>query len=369
MSGILKKALLGILNLINSAYNIQPPLPGKVAGVFLVPLCMLHVAFCICGNLFHIILADSKSLICMKRYFIGTFISLAFSVICYGQKSPHINIFPPQMHQQICQQSTFTRYLEVYNTGDTILNYQAVISPDTISWVNVAPLSGQIHPGDTVEVEFDFNSAGLPLNNYYADLNFTSNDPENPEVGVLTMLHVQILTIVINPEHDSICLGCSTQLVTHAFGCSEAYSFSWVSDPPGFSSYEKSPVVSPQVTTTYTVKVADGNYSDQKSVAIKVAPSSGVKENQFISNFSIFPNPCDEACTMKFSSEYHGSGLINITDLTGSIIQATQVMIIKGMNEFLIQTSDINPGAYLLSLQADNRSKGLLLLSSPIFVR
>jgi hypothetical protein len=235
--------------------------------------------------------------------------------------------------------------------------------------MTVSPLIGQVQPGDTTGIEFDFNSAGLPLNNYYADLIVRSNDPKDSVVVVLTMLHVQVLTIVINPEQDSICLGCSTQLVTHAFGCSEAYSFSWASDPPGFSSYEKSPVVSPQVTTTYTVTVADGNYSDQKNVLIKVTPSSGLKEDRLVSGVSVYPNPCDDVCTIKFSSEYHGNGLINIIDLTGKIIQTIPVILNNGENEFQIITSHIDPGAYLLSLQDDTGSKGIVIFSSKIFIR
>ena len=307
--------------------------------------------------------------ITMKKIIISALVSMLASALCQGQAGPQINIFPPQMHQQICQESTYTRYLQIFNTGDSTLYYNAVISPDTISWMSVSPLIGQVQPGDTSLIEFDFNSAGLPLNNYYADLIVRSNDPKDSVIVVLTMLHVQVLTIVINPEQDSICLGCSTQLVTHAFGCSEAYTFSWASDPPGFSSYEKSPVVSPQVTTTYTVTVTDGNFSDRKSVLIKVAGPSGIKEDRLVSGVSVYPNPCDEAFTIKFISDYHGSGHINITDLAGAIVLAVQVTIIKGMNEILLQTSDINPGTYLLSLQADNGPKGSVQFTSKLFFR
>jgi hypothetical protein len=319
--------------------------------------------------LFYVILAELKSLICMKRYIIASIISLALSVISFGQRGPQINIFPPQMHQQICQESTFARYLQIFNTGDSTLYYNAVISPDTISWMSVSPLTGQVQPGDTTGIEFDFNSAGLPLNNYYADLVVRSNDPKDSVIVVLTMLHVQVLTIVINPEQDSICLGCSTQLVTHAFGCSEAYSFSWASDPPGFSSFEKSPVVSPQITTTYTVTVTDGNFSDQKSVLIKVAGPSGMKEEQLVSAVSVYPNPCDEAFMIHFSSEYGGDGLISIIDLTGSIVLKSQVIVYKGLNELIISTGNLDPGAYLLSVKCDDKSRRSILISEKIFIR
>lgn len=294
---------------------------------------------------------------------------LLISVLCAGQRSPHISIFPPQMHQQICLESTFTRYLDIFNTGDTTLNYNASFSTDTVSWVTAAPLNGQIQPGDTSQMEFNFNSAGLPIDNYYIDLLISSNDPENPELEVLTMLHVQILNILINPDQDSICAGCFTQLITSVFGCSEAYSFGWDSDPSGFSSDEKSPVVSPQVNTTYTVTVTDGNYSSQKSVEIKVYGSSGITEDGLVSNVSVYPNPCDEVCVIKFSSEYQGKGHINIIDIAGAIIQTVPVTIDNGLNEILIRTGNIDPGAYLLSIQADDKSKWSVQLSAKIFIR
>jgi hypothetical protein len=305
----------------------------------------------------------------MRKIIIAAVVPLFISGLCPGQGNPHISIFPPQMHQQICLESTFTRYLDIFNTGDTTLNYNASFSPNAVSWVTAAPLSGQIQPGDTSQMEFNFNSAGLPIDNYYIDLLISSNDTENPELEVLTMLHVQILNILINPDQDSICQGCFTQLITSVFGCSEAYSFDWASDPPGFSSNEKSPVVNPQVNTIYTVTVTDGNYSSQKSVEIKVYGSSGITEDRLVSNVSVYPNPCDEACMIKFSSEYHGEGHINIIDLSGAILRTIPVIINNGLNEFLIRTGNIDPGAYLLSLQADDKSKWSVLLPAKIFIR
>ena len=274
----------------------------------------------------------------------------------------------PQMHQQICQESTFTRYLDVFNTGDSTLVFSAVISPDTLSWVSTSPLSGEIEPGDTSQIEFNFNSTGLPLNNYYADLVINSNDPENPELVVLTMLHVQILTILLNAEDDSICQGCSTQLTTIVFGCSEAYSFNWDSDPPGFSSTEKSPVMSPQVNTTYTVTVTDGNYSSQKSVEIKVYGSSGLTENQTISEVSVYPNPGNDILNLKFISEYSGRGMIRITDLSGRMLLSENVLIYKGLNERSVRSGNIKPGVYLLSVQAENKAKQAVMVTRKIVV-
>jgi hypothetical protein len=446
----------------------------------------------------------------MRRYYTALCLSLVIPIISLCQQSPHITIFPPQMHQQICLESTYTRILQVSNSGDSTLEYLASFVPwgnvpastvkyckaqgdcdafidrvitgqidtvtgcnngygdftslialfvvgeptaitvipggnslptdecgvwtdwnqdgeytadelvilsgspgtgpytgtiippsgakngstgmriilsrgalagpcvtssvgeaedftaNVISWAFVSPLSGTVEPGDTSEMQFDFNSAGLPVSNYYVNLHFTCNDPETPEIDVLTMLHVQTLNILINPEQDSICSGCSTLLKTSVFGCSEAYSFNWTSDPPGFSSTEKSPVVSPTVTTTYTVTVTDGNYSEQKSVLIKTfGSSSGIDDNSLFSGVSIYPNPCDEICTLKFISEYSGEGIIRINDLRGAVTQTVPVSIRKGLNEQVIRTAGIVPGAYLFSVLVNN---SIILVTGKIFI-
>ena len=304
----------------------------------------------------------------MNRYIIASIISLAFTTVSFGQKYPEINVYPPQIHQQICQESTFIRYLDIFNTGDTVLIYNAAFSPETPGWVIAGPLSGQIQPGDTSQIEFDLNSAGLPLANYLSDFVISSNDPKDSELVVLTMLHVQVLTILINPEPDSICLGCSTQLKTSVFGCSEAYSFSWASEPPGFASVEQSPVVSPQVTTTYTVTVSDGNFSDQKSVVIKVTPSNGIIENSLVSDVSVFPNPCSNACLLRFNSEWKGEGIIKIINIAGSLNLTIPVILNQGRNELPVNTESLSPGAYFLLLQIVEKSGKSILTSKKIFI-
>jgi hypothetical protein len=303
---------------------------------------------------FYSIFTVSNTEIYMRRYLIIVVISLALPAICLsqGRVAPHIGTYPPQIHQQICQESTFTRYLSVFNTGDATLDFTASFTGGPFSWVTAYPLSGEIVPGDTIQIEFDFNSTGLPLDNYYADFLIESNDPDDTAHIVLAMLHVQDLTILLTPDEDSICSGCSTKLTTIVFGCSEQYSFSWSSDPPGFYSTEKSPVVSPLVNTVYTVTVTDGGYSKDKSVEIKVYGTNGIPENRNVSDISVYPNPCDEKVYVKFMSELNFKGMICISDFSGRSLYSEDVIINEGLNELSIETSGIEKGVYLLSFRA-----------------
>ena len=316
-------------------------------------------------------LAAKNPGIYMKRYVKHIVILLLFGALnpYHSSSQPNIGTYPPQIHQQICQESTFTRYLDVFNTGNATLYFTATYSPGPVGWVTASPLSGQIPPGDTIQIEFFFNSAGLPIDNYYNDLVISSNDPDDPDHAVLAMLHVQDLTILLNPDQDSICLGCSTKLNTIVFGCSEMYTYSWTSEPPGFSSTEKSPVVSPEVTTIYTVTVTDGGYSKQNSVEIKVEATTGLNDNEIISGLSIFPNPGNGLIKLKFYSDYDVAGKVHIADLAGRIIQSGDIYIMAGMNELAVWTGSIRKGVYLLSVQGDNHSVGSYMLNEKIVIQ
>lgn len=290
----------------------------------------------------------------MSRYVIPIAFLLAVSLNGYGQSDgPQIDTYPPQIHQQICQESTFTRYLNVLNTGDETLIFTAAFSTDTSDWATASPLNGQIEPGDTAQIEFEFNSAGLPINNYYIDFIISSNDPDDPEHAVLCMLHVQDLHIILEAEDDTVCSGCSTILNAIVFGCSEAYSFSWTSIPPGFTSTLKSPVVSPTVTTTYIVTVTDGGYSKLDSIEIAVEGPIGISENQAGSGITVFPNPGRGVINLKFNADKAGQVTINVRDFSARIVLSEEFFINEGENDLLLRATDLEPGIYLILIKTD----------------
>jgi hypothetical protein len=78
----------------------------------------------------------------------------------------------------------------------------------------------------------------------------------------------------VNPiaAMPTICYGNSTQLFSLAGGGSGNYTFSWTSDPPGFSSTQQNPVVTPAGTTVYYVTADDGYNQASGSVTVTVNP-------------------------------------------------------------------------------------------------
>ena len=69
-----------------------------------------------------------------------------------------------------------------------------------------------------------------------------------------------------------ICQGETSQLQAIASGGSGDYTYTWLSDPPGFSSGIQNPVVNPVQTTSYSVTVSDGYSIAQANTTVTVLP-------------------------------------------------------------------------------------------------
>jgi hypothetical protein len=80
------------------------------------------------------------------------------------------------------------------------------------------------------------------------------------------------LTATATASPLTICSGQTSQLDVTVSGTPPPYTFSWTSDPPGFTSGIQNPLVTPSVTTTYLVQVSDGTNNASSSVTVTVNP-------------------------------------------------------------------------------------------------
>ena len=80
------------------------------------------------------------------------------------------------------------------------------------------------------------------------------------------------LSVSVQATDNLICSGESVQLSAIASGGSGTYTYSWTSDPSGFTSELLSPSVAPANTTTYYVTVNDGFNSAAGQTTIVVNP-------------------------------------------------------------------------------------------------
>jgi large repetitive protein len=78
------------------------------------------------------------------------------------------------------------------------------------------------------------------------------------------------LTALINPTPGEICFGQSTVLNAVPSGGSGNYTFTWSSNPAGFTSNIEDPTVSPAVTTTYLLSIYDNFNTIQSQATVIV---------------------------------------------------------------------------------------------------
>ena len=143
-------------------------------------------------------------------------------------------------------------------------------SLNVLGWVTANPTEGTIPAGSFQDITFNFNSAGLDIGTYATNYTIVSNDPDNAELIVPVTMHVAIAAVNVTADKDSLCYGGSTTLHATVTGGSGTFTYSWTSNPPGFTSGEANPVVSPLVTTAYFVEVSDGNIILQDEITITV---------------------------------------------------------------------------------------------------
>lgn len=78
------------------------------------------------------------------------------------------------------------------------------------------------------------------------------------------------LNIIVSATPQIVCQNQNSQLSANATGGSGSYTYSWTSNPPGFTSNIANPIVSPTETTEYTVEVSDGTTTNDESVIVTV---------------------------------------------------------------------------------------------------
>lgn len=103
--------------------------------------------------------------------------------------------------------------------------------------------------------------------NAYAQLSMGELKDDSP-------LYSQSDVLIANPsaQPDITCSGQTVQLFAVTGGGTTNYTYSWTSDPPGFTSLLSNPLVQPTVTTDYRVEVYDGFTTSTGHVTVIVRP-------------------------------------------------------------------------------------------------
>ncbi len=141
-----------------------------------------------------------------------------------------------------------------------------------LSWLTADPVSGTVPAGQTMDIAINLSAVDMALGTYNAELSVFSNDPDDPEITVPITMMVAEVAVNITADEETICLGEDVQLTSVMIGGSGTFTYTWTSDPAGFTSSEANVTVIPEVTTTYFLEVFDGVVTVNDQVTIQVNP-------------------------------------------------------------------------------------------------
>ena len=86
---------------------------------------------------------------------------------------------------------------------------------------------------------------------------------------------------------------------------------------------------------------------------INVSTSVGIHTPQKENNFSVFPNPSNGQVTISGIINSSTNAIINVSDLTGKIVQHKIIFMEKGKNTIALNLSTLAKGMYYISINTD----------------
>lgn len=89
---------------------------------------------------------------------------------------------------------------------------------------------------------------------------------------------------------------------------------------------------------------------------INISSATGISENNFVQNLSIFPQPASEQLNISFNSNTSEQLNLKLFDITGKIILQQTFKSVSGQNHFNINTSDLENGIYMITLGNEQHS-------------
>jgi hypothetical protein len=137
------------------------------------------------------------------------------------------------------------------------------------------------------------------------------------------------LSVSATANPATTCAGESVQLQALVGGGTGNYTFSWTSEPSGFTSNLQDPVVYPSVTTQYTVNVNDGNATmgDFANVAVNpLPPVPAVPLGPDTVDLRIVANSLYTVAALQFADSYTwelnptNAGNISGNGITGTVV-------------------------------------------------
>ena len=159
------------------------------------------------------------------------------------------------------------------------------------------------------------------------------------------------MTVDVQAEIDTICLGQQVELFAMVSGGSYEYTYSWSPAELMNNPNVQNPIATPTELgeNVFTLTVSDGENTKEASVSVFVVNCENVDEQTY-ENVMIYPNPTND---MIYVSLVEGCENISWTlfNVNGQIIKKS----CEYSNNFEIKLDEINSGFYFLNIEVDGK--------------
>jgi hypothetical protein len=172
---------------------------------------------------------------------------------------------------------------DLYPCGDTDYGEVEDYSINVSNWISITPAYDTVFPGDSILAEIEVDGSKVTVGDHSYNLVVKGNDLNNPVDTIAYELTVLAMLAQATADPYTICAGESSTLDVEVTGGSGNYTYSWTSDPAGFTSDAKNPTFEGITeNTTFFVAVDDGEYQVQASASVNVLPSPEVELGDII---------------------------------------------------------------------------------------
>lgn len=263
-----------------------------------------------------------------------------------------IEIMPESLTETLDEGETAVQELTIANNGTASLTYSAIVAyGEGSGWLSVAPAFGAVPVGESSIVNATFNAMGLESGIYTATINFNSNDPNNPVVGIPVELIVnEICTSPANLEaqiddNDPNLIHLSWEhpeatakafLGFNIYKNGELFEELWLSNSFSFTEMQIN-LHCFEITAVYSI-CGESDPSEEACADVQVNLVESSVENQLF----VYPNPAKNKVLIESEKALV---LLQIYDQTGRIISQTKP---SNPNKLTIELHAYRKGMYYL---------------------